>query len=96
MSDRARRVEPTTRYLRAYARFVGRDRRRERCIEETIEALLKNPHEPHLKTHPLKGAMAGILSCTCGYDCRLLFRLRQDRDTEVIILLDIGTHDEVY
>ena len=40
--------------------------------------------------------MAGILSCTCGYDCRLLFRLRQDRDTEVIILLDIGTHDEVY
>ena len=40
--------------------------------------------------------MAGIFSCTCGYDCRLLFRLRQDRDTEVIILLDICTHDEVY
>ena len=96
MSERARRAEPTTRYLRAYARFVGRDRRRERCVEETIETLLANPFEPHLKTHQLKGAMAGMLSCTCGYDCRLLFRLRQDRGIEVIILLDIGTHDEVY
>ena len=96
MSERARRVEPSARYLRAYARYVGREKRRERCIEETIESLLKNPYEPHLKTHHLKGNMAGILACTCGYDCRLLFQLRDDRATEVIILLDVGTHDEVY
>jgi len=98
MSERSRRVEPTGRYRRAYARFVGRDKRRRQCIEETIDTLLKNPYEPHLKTHALKGALAGMLSCSCGYDCRLIFRLRDDPGTnsEVIILLDVGTHDEVY
>ena len=98
MSECSRRVETTGRYERAYARFVGRDKRREQCIEETIETLLKNPHEPHLKTHALKGALAGMLSCRCGYDCRLLFTLREEArtKTELIILLDVGTHDEVY
>jgi mRNA-degrading endonuclease YafQ of YafQ-DinJ toxin-antitoxin module len=33
-----------------------------------------------------------------GYDCRIVFSIEQDMATssEVIVLLDIGTHDEVY
>lgn len=40
----------------------------------------------------------GLRACTCGYDCRIVFRVENDREakTEVILLLDIGTHDEVY
>jgi len=34
----------------------------------------------------------------CGYDCRIVFSIEIDEKTgcEVIILHDIGTHDEVY
>ena len=98
MNENTRRIELTNRYLRAYARYAGRDKKRRRCIEETLATLMANPYEPRLKTHPLKGSQAGILSCPCGYDCRIIFRLRNEAKTktEIIILLDVGTHDEIY
>jgi mRNA-degrading endonuclease YafQ of YafQ-DinJ toxin-antitoxin module len=34
----------------------------------------------------------GLQSCSCGYDCRIVFSV----EPEQIVLLDIGTHDEVY
>jgi mRNA interferase YafQ len=51
-----------------------------------------------LSTHSLKGKLLGLKACSCGYDCRILFTLEIDETTteEVIVLLDIGNHDEVY
>lgn len=51
-----------------------------------------------LRTHKLKGELAGAWSCTVDYDCRLVFKFVQNQDTgeEEILLIDIGTHDEVY
>ncbi len=53
---------------------------------------------PSLGTHKLSGKLNGLQACSCGYDCRLVFSIEQDTETsrEVIVLLDIGTHDEVY
>mgnify|MGYP000600759281 CR=1 FL=1 len=35
---------------------------------------------------------------SCGYDCRIIFSLESDPETgeEMLVLLDVGTHDEVY
>ena len=51
-----------------------------------------------LGTHKLSGTLEGLRACGCGYDCRILFSIEQDPSTsgEVIVLLDIGTYDEVY
>lgn len=51
-----------------------------------------------LGTHKLSGQLDGLQSCSCGYDCRIVFSIEQDTEisSEVIVLLDIGTHDEVY
>ena len=51
-----------------------------------------------LSTHSLKGKLLGLKSCSCGYDCRIIFSIEVSQETneEVIILIDIGTHDEVY
>jgi mRNA-degrading endonuclease YafQ of YafQ-DinJ toxin-antitoxin module len=40
----------------------------------------------------------GFWASSCGYDCRVIFSLENDPSNglEVILLLDIGTHDEVY
>ncbi|EHJ14237.1 hypothetical protein CWATWH0003_1101 [Crocosphaera watsonii WH 0003] len=37
-------------------------------------------------------------SCSVSYDCRIIFIFSQDEDSEesLIILVDIGSHDEVY
>ena len=51
-----------------------------------------------LGAHKLGGELLGLRACSCGYDCRIVFSIEQDKETgkEVILLLDIGTHDEVY
>ena len=36
-------------------------------------------------------------SASCGYDCRIVFSIKKHQDqTEYILLIDIGTHDDVY
>jgi mRNA interferase YafQ len=53
---------------------------------------------PDLMTHRLKGDLEGLRSCSCGYDCRIIFSIGKNRETdeEEIVLLNIGKHDEVY
>lgn len=53
---------------------------------------------PALGTHKLGGALWGLWASSCGYDCRVVFSLEADEESgrEVILLLDIGAHDEVY
>jgi mRNA interferase YafQ len=44
------------------------------------------------------GKLEGLWSCSIAYDCRIIFNFSQDEQVlEIFILLiDIGTHDEVY
>ena len=53
---------------------------------------------PNLGAHKLSGDLFGFWACSCGYDCRIVFSVEQDLITqqEVIVLFDIGSHDEVY
>jgi mRNA-degrading endonuclease YafQ of YafQ-DinJ toxin-antitoxin module len=56
----------------------------------------ENVFDPRLRTHKLKGDLSGIWSSSGGYDVRIVFRFIQTADTEMIALLSIGTHDEIY
>jgi len=48
-----------------------------------------------LKTHKLKGELAGSWACSAGYDLRIVFEFVQHEGNEAILLQTIGTHDEV-
>ncbi|HEY9809141.1 MAG TPA: type II toxin-antitoxin system YafQ family toxin [Halomicronema sp.] len=67
-------------------------------IEQKLYLLAADPFNPLLRTHKLKGELAGAWSCTVDYDCRLVFKFVENQETgeEEILLIDIGTHDEVY
>jgi mRNA-degrading endonuclease YafQ of YafQ-DinJ toxin-antitoxin module len=67
-------------------------------LEETLQQMEVDVFAPNLGTHKLSGKLGGLQSCACGFDCRIVFSIEQDPETgrEVIVLLDIGTHDEVY
>jgi mRNA-degrading endonuclease YafQ of YafQ-DinJ toxin-antitoxin module len=40
--------------------------------------------------------MEGAWACSAGYDLRILFEFVSRKGVEEIVLLTLGTHDEVY
>lgn len=88
----------TRRFERAFRRFVHRNRPLQNTIEDTLERMETDVFAPKLGTHKLSGELYGLWACSCGYDCRIIFSFEDDEESgeEVIVLLDIGTHDDVY
>jgi mRNA interferase YafQ len=67
-------------------------------VFQTIERLVDDPFQPVLRTHKLSGQLAGLWACWVEYDCRVIFAIEIDQASgdELIVLMDIRTHDEVY
>lgn len=67
-------------------------------IEQTLEQLALDPFDPSLKTHKLKGDLANCWSCSINYSDRIVFQFVENSETaeEEILLLTVGSHDEVY
>ncbi len=49
-----------------------------------------------MKTHKLKGDLAGSWACSAGDDLRIVFEFVQHEGGEAILLQTVGTRDEVY
>jgi mRNA-degrading endonuclease YafQ of YafQ-DinJ toxin-antitoxin module len=69
-----------------------------RDIEETLGLLTKDPFVPQLEAHKLKGKLLGSWACSVGYGLRIVFDFvkSEEQEEDDILLLEIGTHDEVY
>ncbi len=65
-------------------------------IEATLEQLSADASHPSLRTHKLRGPLAGCWACSVGYDLRVVFEYAQQDAAEAILLLALGTHDHVY
>lgn len=65
-------------------------------MEALLEQLSADSSHPSLRTHKLRGTLAGCWACSGGYDLRVVFEFTTHEDAEAILLLAIGTHDEVY
>ena len=65
-------------------------------IEEALEQLSADATHPSLRTHKLRGALAGCWACSVGYDLRVIFEYTKQQGVEAILLLALGTHDQVY
>ena len=88
----------TPRFKRAFRKFVRRNARLQKRIEDTLMQMQKDVFAASLGTHKLSGTLDGLRACVCGYDCRIVFSIERNpaSDDQVVVLLDIGTHDEVY
>lgn len=85
-------------FKRAFKRVIRKNPRLEETILEVVELLVSDPFAPTLKSHKLKGDLEGLWACWVEYDCRIIytFQPNPDEDEDMIVLIDIGTHDEVY
>jgi len=65
-------------------------------IEAALEQLSADAAHASLRAHKLRGQLAGCWACSAGYDLRVVFEYTQHEGAEAILLLALGTHDEVY
>jgi mRNA interferase YafQ len=92
-----RKLVLTAKFKRSFRKFVLRNSQLQKRIEKTLQQMEEEVFASQLGTHSLKGTLLGLKSCSCGYDCRIIFSIEIDEETkeEVIVLLDIGNHDKV-
>jgi len=85
-------------FIKALKRTLKKNPKLKLVIEDTLRLLQEDPLVPKLETHKLKGKLLGSWACTVDYDMRIVFdfvKCSKERE-DVILLADIGAHDEVY
>jgi len=84
--------------MRALERRIRRQPGLRDSVDQTLRQLAQDPLHPSLHSHKLKGRLSGTWACRVGYDVRILFEFVRDAETgeEEILLLTVGSHDEVY
>jgi mRNA interferase YafQ len=85
-------------FRRAFKRRTRKNPALQDRIFQVLEQLAEDPFDPVLRTYKLSGQLEGLWACSVEYDCRVVFAFEPDPATgeELIVLIDLGSHDEVY
>ncbi|MCP4269999.1 MAG: type II toxin-antitoxin system mRNA interferase toxin, RelE/StbE family [Candidatus Brocadiaceae bacterium] len=87
-----KRIESPKSFRKTLKKLFAKNPELRNTFKEVLDTLTENPFTPSLKTHKLKGRLKGFLACTITPEIRLIFQI----EAGVIILIDIGSHNEVY
>ena len=84
----------TAHFTRAAGKFIKRHPELKKKVALILRDLEKDPFQPHLDYHHLGGKLTGVqaVSITDSYRITMTVIITKKE----IILLDIGSHDEVY
>ena len=83
-----------TAFKRSYKKRISGDPFLKESFWDSIEDFTKKPFDSHLKTHKLTGKLNGLWAFSVAPDCRIIFKFLNDGKSA--LLIDIGSHDEVY
>ena len=86
----------TTAFVRAAKRAVKKSPELANRLSDVLALLAEDAFDPALKSHKLHGDLEGSWACTAGYDLRVVFVIVDQGETPSLLLMTIGTHDEVY
>lgn len=84
----------TDTFLRTTRKFLRRHPEYEGVLEDVLKQLEDDPFASRLRLHPLKGRHRDKYAVRLTYEYRIVLILKLT--AKEVILLDIGTHDEVY
>lgn len=87
-----RTIEYAPAYLKKARKIARRYPQLKALYTETLNRLQNDPFDPGLHTHALTGKLKDNNACSLTHDLRIVFKLHGD----IVHLLDIGSHDEVY
>ncbi|MGF1938766.1 MAG: type II toxin-antitoxin system YafQ family toxin [Nostoc sp. ChiQUE02] len=85
-------------FVRKFKRLIRKNPQLRSQVEKVLQLLTEDPFDSSLRTHKLKGDLDGVWSCSIDYDNRILFEFVTNSDSgeEDILLLTVGSHDDVY
>lgn len=63
-----------------------------RALARALRLFQADPRDPRLGTHKLAGQLGERWAFSFGYDSRVIY----EWDGDVAVLLNVGSHDEVY
>jgi mRNA interferase YafQ len=86
------RILPKKQFIKSASKLLQRNPSLEPLLSKVLETLKNDPFAQSLKSHKLKGNLAGLYACSLSHDLRIIFELSPD----TVHLIDIGSHDEVY
>jgi addiction module RelE/StbE family toxin len=78
-------------FRKALARLGQRE---QAAVEAAIQQFQADRSAPNLRDHALKGKMNRLRAFSAGWDLRVIYR--EEGGFITIILLDAGTHSQVY
>ena len=87
-------VTTSEKFLRQASRFFRKHPDLKPRFAATVSALQQDPFQPGLGLHQLTGKLSGCHAVRLTYSYRITLTLLISEHE--IILLDIGSHDEVY
>ena len=62
-------------------------------FQQKLTLFTNEPFHPSLKTHSLSGNFSGYWAISINYEHRLIIEFLSDTK---VLLIDLGTHDDVY
>jgi len=90
------KILQTNNFTRKANRLTRKDESLRNKLREVIFKLGRNPFDHSLFTHKLKGELEGKYSSRLTFDLRIIFKYVKENNEDRILLLTIGSHDEVY
>ena len=87
-------LETTNRFIKVAAKFFRQHPNLKNRFELLVEALCHDPFQERLRLHILKGELKDLYAVSLTYQYRITLLLFVKNNK--IILVDIGSHDEVY
>lgn len=84
-------LQTTKKFDKAYAKLTEANQTR---VDDALRLFEKNPFDASLCNHILKGKLKRFRAISAGYDLRMV--LQEQGGYVVVIMLNVGTHDQVY
>ena len=81
-------------YRKHERRFLKKHPELLRRYQKTLELLQVYPHHPSLRLHALSGTLTGLHSVSISLQYRIILEL--EIKEEQILLVSVGSHNEVY
>ena len=85
-------------FVRAFKRLVKKNPELCSQLEQVLQQIAEDPFQLSLRSHKLKGDLSGRYSSSIDYQNRILFKIVTNTESgeEEILLITLGSHDDVY
>jgi len=80
-------------FKRSFKKYLQKHPQKRDRIKQRIDEFLEDPYAPHLKTHKLSGILKGLSAFSVENDLRVIFKFESE---DLVVMMDVGAHKDVY